>query len=397
MQRLAGRVPAATWPDFAQYRPHATPASLADSLRDARERTARLLSGITPQRLSVPMLPIVNPPLWELGHLAWFHEFWCLRGGSSDGQPLVTGADRLYDSARVAHDTRWELDLPDLAATWRYLDGVLERVQNRLQREPVADELAYFATLGVLHHDMHNEASAYTWQTLGYPAPAGLALPLPAPAPGEAAFADGTVRLGAAPGQGFFFDNEKWAHDIEVPAFRISRTVTTNGEYLRFVEARGYECREHWSAAGARMIDSLGLVAPRYWRRDGDRWLVRRFDRFVPLVPDEPLMHVSWHEADAFCRWADRRLPTEAEWQRAGPSIAPSGLWEWTATRFGPFPGFAADPYQEYSAPWFEADHRVLRGASFVTSPRLARGRFRNFYQPERADPFCGFRTCALT
>jgi iron(II)-dependent oxidoreductase len=270
-------------------------------------------------------------------------------------------------------------------------------VRNRLDRGEIGDALAYFVTLGVLHHDMHNEAFTHMWQTLGFPLPETVAPPSAVTPAGEAEFSAGRVRLGATPGQGFFFDNEKWAHEVAVPAFRISRTAVTSGEYLCFVADGGYERGELWSAEGAHLVDSLGLRAPRHWRRDGAEWAVRRFDRVVPLALDEPLMHVSWHEAEAYCRWAGRRLPTEAEWQLAAPALARSAVWEWTSSRFEPFPGFTVDPYKEYSAPWFQEDHRVLRGGSFATSSRFAYGSFRNFYKPERADPFCGFRTCALS
>ena len=193
------------------------------------------------------------------------------------------------------------------------------------------------------------------------------------------------------------------------------------------------------------MRDRYLLEYPRYWRRDSGRWTLRRYDRMLPLDAREPVMHVSWHEAQAYCRWAGRRLPTEIEWERAAATApdsdakrrypwgeyaerpvkelarldartgapAPVGafprgesgwgvrqmlgnVWEWTETRFAPYPGFSADPYKEYSEPWFAEDHRVLRGGSFATPLRLVRNTWRNFYKPDRADVFCGFRTCAL-
>jgi len=405
--------------------------------------TRRLFESISVERLNVPLLPIVNPPLWELGHVAYFHEFWVHRRGDRASPSLVASADGLYDSARVAHDSRWTLALPDIEATWRYLDAIGERTLELLDGSPLSDELAYFIQLGILHHDMHNEAFCYMWHTLGYPAPSPEANPPAAREPfeGDVAIPSGRLALGTRPGSGFVFDNEKWAHEVQVPAFAIARCAVRNAEFLAFVEEGGYARRELWSESGWRMREQLSLECPRYWRWDSGRWLLRRYDRILPLDPQEPVMHVSWHEAQAYCRWAGRRLPTEGEWERAAASsrdaqtgrrypwgeaadagraqldarcAAPApvqahaegdsawglrqmlgNVWEWTESRFAPYPGFSADPYQEYSEPWFAEDHRVLRGGSFATPLRLIRNTWRNFYKPDRADVFCGFRTCA--
>jgi iron(II)-dependent oxidoreductase len=227
---------------------------------------------------------------------------------------------------------------------------------------------------------MHAEAFYYTRQTLGYPAPQGHQDRLTAgPSEGDVEFPGGAFRMGSSRDAEFVFDNEKWSHAIVLEPFRISRGLVTNAQYLAFVEAGGPK--------------------PVYWRRQGE-WQVRRFDRWITLPPEEPVIHVSWHEAQAYCRFAGRRLPTEAEWECA--ATAGGGLdglfgqvWQWTASAFLPYPGFVRDPYAEYSEPWF-ATHKVLRGGSFATPPSIARARFRNFYTPERADVFCGFRTCAL-
>ena len=393
---IAAAPSATTRPDFAQYRPYPAASALAQWLVDARRRTFDLFAVLTVARLEVPCIPIVNPPLWELGHLGWFQEFWIHRRGDFDAPSMLPAADRLYDSARVPHDSRWTLSLPDLDATWRYVDAVLERSLACLDGSPVPDELAYFATLAVFHQDMHNEAFTYTWHTLGYPlsiAPGTLP-----GAAGDIEIAAGAMRLGSEPGSGFVFDNEKWAHEVRVPAFAIARSPVSNREYLAFVADGGYAKRALWSDAGARMLEALDLRAPRYWRRQAGEWVMRRFDRMLQLPLDEPVMHVSFPEAQAYCRWAGRRLPTEAEWERAAGVVHGRGsVWEWTASRFAPYPGFSADPYVEYSQPWFVDEHRVLRGGSFATPPRLIRPAFRNFFRPERADVFCGFRTCAST
>ncbi len=402
MGNIAEATHRAAWPDFALYRPHPSQATLSSWLRETQALTEALLLPVDGARLAVPQIRIVNPPLWEFGHLGWFQEFWLHRGGSFDAPSMLVGADKLYDSARVAHDTRWSLDLPGMDATRRYVQTVAERSLEMLDRSSLTDELAYFAQLAILHQDMHNEAFCYMWQTLGY----SLSLPVAGPSradrggrDGDIEFAARTLALGARPGSGFVFDNEKWAHEMKLPGFAIARHAVTNADYKAFVEDRGYQRREFWSDAGRRMLDELALAAPRYWRRDGDSWSLRRFDRWLPLEPDEPVMHVSFHEAEAWCRWAGRRLPSEAEWECAAasdPGRMLCKVWEWTSSRFAPYPGFSADPYREYSAPWFVDEHRVLRGGSFATPARLIRDTWRNFYLPHRADLFCGFRTCAL-
>lgn len=353
---------------------------LERQLLEARARTDLMTGDLEGERLLGPKLDIVNPPLWEIGHVAWFQERWCLRtaqsGASMDS--ILEGADALYDSAAVAHDTRWDLPLPGLAATRAYMAEVLERVRARLAREPGNAALQYYAQLCLYHEDMHAEAFHYTRHTLRYPDPdPGAGALAPVAAAGDAEFAGGRFERGARPGQGFIFDNEKWAHEIEVAPFCMARAPVSNAEYLAYVEQGG------------------GAV-PRYWRQEDGVWLQRRFARWLPLEAAEPVLHVSAIEAEGYCRWAGRRLPSEAEWEFAsrGGGLAAGGVWEWTSSVFQPYPGFTSDPYEEYSQPWF-GTHRVLRGASFSTPARLARPAFRNFYTPERADVFCGFRTCA--
>jgi iron(II)-dependent oxidoreductase len=379
------------------------PEILAGELRASREHLTRITRDLDCSRLLGPKLAIVNPPLWELGHVAWFQEYWCLRrkGEAVATDSILRGADALYDSARVAHDTRWDLPLPDLRATRSYQAEVLERVTRRLEREPENRELQYFVQLATFHEDMHAEAFHYTRQTLGYEDPYGEPPAARRQTPevaGDIELPGGAFMLGASPADGFVFDNEKWAHEVRVEPFRISRAPVTNAEYAAFVDAGGYSRREWWSDEGWAWRSREGLAAPKYWTRDGDAWTHRRFDRAAALPPDEPVMHVSWREAQAYCRYARRRLPTEAEWEyaasRSNCRQTIGNVWEWTASTFHPYPGFTVDPYKEYSEPWF-GTHKVLRGRSFATPPRLVRDTFRNFYTPDRNDIFAGFRTCA--
>jgi gamma-glutamyl hercynylcysteine S-oxide synthase len=351
-------------------------ADLCTDLLDSRRRAALVTDDLEGERLLGPQLAIVNPPLWEIGHVGWFQEYWCLRRRPSGdlGPSILEGADALYDSAKVAHDTRWNLPLPDIRATRRYLANVLERVQERARREPESEDLAYFLRLATFHEDMHAEAFLYSRQTLGYGTEGFSLAPVK---PDDIEMNGGKFMLGAVPGQSFVFDNEKWAHEVALAPFRIASAPVTNAQYLDFVEQGG--------------------KAPRYWKKEGDAWLQRRFDRWRPLVPREPVIHVDLDEARGWCRWAKRRLPTEAEWECAAAAgkIGPGGVWEWTASAFVPYPGFTRDPYKEYSEPWF-GTHQVLRGGSFAAPARLLRHTFRNFYQAHRGDVFCGFRSCAL-
>lgn len=417
--------------------------SPAAQLQASRAHLNRITEGLEGERLLGPRLAIVNPPLWELGHVAYFQEYWCLRrrGERVVADSILPGADALYDSAKVAHDTRWNLPLPDLAATRAYQQQVLERVLERLEREPDHPGLLYFAQLAAFHEDMHAEAFHYTRQTLGYEDPFQEDRSLREahePLTGDAELPGGVFQLGARPEDGFVFDNEKWAHEVRIAPFRIARAPVTNAGFLAFVEAGGYTRREWWSEEGWSWRTRENRLAPAYWMKRDGVWCRRRFDRIVPLEPDEPVIHVNWHEAQAWCRYAGRRLPTEAEWEYAACSgtvtgkprypwgdappdaaranlqsgrLAPVGahaagdapcgcrqlignLWEWTADTFGPYPGFVADPYKEYSQPWF-GTHKVLRGGSFATPRRLIRNTWRNFYTPDRCDIFAGFRTCA--
>jgi iron(II)-dependent oxidoreductase len=381
---------------------------LADELRSSREHLTRITRSLDDSRLLGPKLAIVNPPLWELGHVAWFQEYWCLRRrrDAVAADSILAGADALYDSAKVAHATRWDLPLPDLKATRAYQADVLDLVVRRLEREPDNSDLHYYAQLATFHEDMHAEAFHYTCQTLSYEDPysgaagnpSAIRHPPSAMASGDVELPGGTFGLGAVPDGSFVFDNEKWAHEVRVEPFRISRAPVTNAEYAAFVDAGGYSRREWWSDEGWAWRSRGALLAPKYWTRDGGGWTQRRFDRVAALPPDEPVMHVSWHEAQAYCRFADRRLPTEAEWEYAASSgncrQTIGKVWEWTESTFEPYPGFTVDPYKEYSQPWF-GTHKVLRGGSFATPPRLVRDTFRNFYTADRNDIFAGFRTCA--
>ena len=422
---------------------------LQDWLLDTRQRSNALYADLSGNQLLGPQLKTVNPPLWEIGHIAWFQEFWCLRHRGADAAPLPSlfaQADRLYDSATIPHATRWNLPLPNLAETRGYAQQVLEQVLERVAREPENLALRYFAELAVYHEDMHGEAFFYTRQTLSYTTPSlekQFASSAKLPWLGDANIHGGRFLLGALNTATFVFDNEKWAHEIRVPDFAMAKAAVTYAEFSEFVAAGGYDRREWWCEAGWIWLKQNNIKQPAYWQvRDGEWWL-REFDTWVSLLDRQhaALCHVNWFEADAYCRFAKRRLPTEAEWELAAGgaekrdypwiendampgaasranldgimagsqavSASPDGdtpegvrqlwgnVWEWTASDFAGYPGFVRDPYKEYSEPWF-GNHKVLRGGCFATRARLLRNTWRNFYTPDRRDIFAGFRTCAL-
>lgn len=378
-------------------------AQLRDALQSARQYTRGLVDDLSDaQWRDIAYQPIVNPFLWEVGHVGWFMEHWCVRWRGADAPlapSLLADADRWYDSSKVAHPTRWTLDLPSRAGALDYLDATLHAALDALERAEDSDAGLYFFRLSLFHEDMHGEAFFYMRNTLGYPAPTRPTAPAAPEGQGDASLSGGDLELGMArTAPGFVFDNEKWAHRVRLAPYAIARRCVGNREFAAFVDDGGYVRPALWTDEGRAWLARTGRRAPRGWRREGGEWLAERFGTLQPLAPDEPVRHVTAHEAEAYCRWAKRRLPTEAEWENAAvqSAIAPSrAVWEWTATTFEPYPGFAPDPYAEYSAPWF-GTHRSVRGASFATPARLVHPRFRNFYLPERDDIFVGFRTCAL-
>ena len=448
--------------------------SLIRQVRETRRRTLELVADLSDEQLLGPQLDIVNPLLWEIGHVAWFQERWVLRL-LAGRPPLRADGDRLWDSAAVAHDTRWDLPLPDRSETVAYLETVRDRVIDRLDSargRGLATAEVQLLLLALDHEAMHSEAFTYTRQTHGWPAPSfepGRAEEAPDPAPdpvpvqpleaattgalaGDAEVPGGVFFLGSPGAYPYTLDNEQWEHPVEVAPFRIARAPVTQVELAAFVEDGGYEREELWRPEGWRWRLAAGADGPLYWRQaPGGGWQRRVFDRWVPLEPHRPASHVSWHEADAYCRWAGRRLPTEAEWEVAaagvgtpdGTALEPSAggrkryfpwglappadhranldgraggtadvaafpagdsafgcrqmtgnVWEWTASDFLPYPGFSPGPYREYSEPWF-GDRKVLRGGSWATPGRLLRNTWRNYFTPERRDVVAGFRTCA--
>jgi iron(II)-dependent oxidoreductase len=422
---------------------------LAD-LADARRIELELLEGLADSQMLGQRGHFLEPPIWEMGHVGWFQEYWLLRhlaGATS----LLPGSDGIYDAFHVSYKQRWEHAFPSRRQTLQYITEVLTRSRRRLEDHPPSATDAYFYRLAALHEDMHAENLSLVVHTLGYERPR-LSAFAPAAAdppvdvawrPRDIAVPGGAFLLGACPDEPFVFDNEKWAHPVDVAPFSIAAAPVTNAEFVGFVEDGGYRRRELWSHRGWEWRRRHDVAHPLFWTQGADGvWRERRFDTVAPLPAWHPVACVNWHEAEAWCRWAGRRLPTEVEWEmaaaldpmtgakrrfpwgddspsperanldfRAGGTVdvraLPAGdsplgcrqmignVWEWVDDTFQAYPGFVADPYQEYSAPYFGV-RKVLRGGAWTTRSRLIRATWRNFFKRERRNIWAGFRTCAL-
>ena len=428
---------------------HGHGATLAQALQHSRADSLAVFdcfeAALGSPQLALPYAPELNPPLWELGHLSWFQRWWVGRnsqwrqGWRADPSAFRTaarpaGADALFDSSRVEHSSRWQLPLPGAQAQREESHLALQETLQVLASAKGSDAELYFFRLLLAHEDMHFEAGLYMMQSLALPlndtlrarfelaTSAARAARATGAEPAPLHFDAGEFQLGHD-GPGFVFDNESASHVVALPATAIDGQVLRWADYLPFVEQGGYAQTRGWSEPALAWLQTLPPPAsdlrvtqttppahkrwpddrprclPRYLRRQDGEWQQQRWGQWLPLDLRAPACHLSCHEAEAWCRWAGRRLPTEAEWERAA-MLAPQAfrwgeVWEWTASSFTPYPGFVAHPYRDYSAPWF-GSRRVLRGASWVTEERMRHPRYRNFYTPDRNDIFAGFRSCAL-
>ena len=387
---------------------------LSLGLIDARNHTLRWASvfedALAARSWTVDAQPGVTPPLWLLGHIGWFQEYWIARnvqrhrGAACDPSAphlasVDPGADRWYDPVEATPARRFALELPDLVETKQYLHETMEVTLELLETAEQSDEALYFFRLALFREDLAGEWFAQMAQTLGLPLgdARGLMAELSSATPrGPLLFPATRFSVGATEG-GFVFDNEKWAHDVSMPEFEIDSQAVTWSQYGEFVEDGGYDEAEWWTADGWAWVQQDGRRVPRHVDQMRQAVLQQRFGRMTRVPMSQPVMHVTWHEANAWCRWAGRRLPTEIEWEFAAVTGRSRGfrcgdVWEWTSNTLKPYPGFEPDPDRGYSQRAF-GSHRVVRGGSFATRGRLRDPRFRGFLRPLADQAFVGFRS----
>lgn len=403
---------------------HAGRELLSLALMDARNHSLFLFSQFeNAAALALPRgtapTPWTDPPLWQLGHVGWFQERWVgrnLQRHAATPPQAVEGAlatplasieplaDGWWDDAAVPPETRWALALPDVASTRAYLLETLETTLELLARAPDDDAALHVYRQSLFHEDLHSEALAVAAQTLGVPLPMA---PVPAMAARSPVFVAATRwRLGSEAG-GFAPDNERPAHEVAVPEFEIDAQPVSWAQFVEFVDDGGYDTQTWWSAPGWAWLQheagAEGRRGPRFVEQIGvasGAVMQTRFGRATRMSANQPAMHLSWWEAEAWARWAGRRLPSEVEWELAAHTAARRGfhwgdVWEWTGTTFRAYPGFVPGAWPDYSLPAF-GQCKVVRGASFATRSRMKQPRFRAFHPPGRDDFFVGFRTCAL-
>ncbi len=431
---------------FASDDPRATIAGL---MAEARERTLLLVEGLSDEDLHRQHDALMSPILWDLGHIAHFEELWLTR--NLDGPIEFSEMPGIYNPFEHPRAARAALPLPGLASMHERLAEIRDRVLERLERANLDDSNPLLANGYVYHmvlqHEyQHNETILQTLQLkLGEPYHPPTRWPVPEVVSDQGGLDEmvgipaGEYTLGTDDNS-VAYDNERPRHPVRLPAFHIDRRPVTNREYLEFMSDGGYEDVRQWSPAGWKWLGESHCTAPKHWTHDDDTWVVRSMDRTSAVDPRRPVCHVSFYEAEAFARWAGKRLPTETEWEvaagwdaargalrfpwgddNASPrnanidqlsfdtapvgayaqNVSPAGcygmigdVWEWTSSDFTGYPGFRSFPYAEYSEAFFGAEYKVLRGGSWATRPGAIRNSFRNWDYPIRRQIFSGFR-CA--
>jgi gamma-glutamyl hercynylcysteine S-oxide synthase len=375
-------------------------ASLAAALAEARRRTLDLLDLVSDEDLVAQHSTIMSPLVWDLAHIGFFEELWLVR--RVGGEAPILDRDDVYDAFQHARSDRPELPLLQPADALAYVAEVRERalaILDRIELDP-DDELlrdGFVYALVAQHEHQHAETMLATLNLReGTEYPLQPVLSGSEPLSREELMVEGGPFVMGTDRRAGVYDNERPAHEVDVPSFWIDRTPVANADFLAFVEDEAYDDPRWWTEAGWEWRREANLEHPQFWRWEGGRaWSRVRLGRREELPPGEAVQHVGWYEADAFARWAGKRLPTEAEWEKAAPSLELVGeVWEWTSSDFVGYPGFRAFPYSEYSEVFFGTEHKVLRGGSWATHPSVARPTFRNWDFPIRRQIFAGLR-CA--
>jgi iron(II)-dependent oxidoreductase len=425
------------------------PRVIAGQLLEARERTFLLMAPLTDEELRAQYDPLMSPVLWDLGHIAYFEELWLTR--NLQGRIEFVEMPGLFNPFEHPRSERGALPLPGIAECREIMDEIRGRVLGRLAitdfdaAHPLLQD-GYVYHMVLQHEYQHNETMLQTLQLKeGRPYSPVLRFDLPETpsariSPAMVHFAGGAVEIGTDD-RSAAYDNERGRHQVTVAPYWIDVHPVTNTEFEAFIVAGGYSTREYWSNAGWDWLQQSGVAAPKHWRQIDGRWFTRSMDRIGPVPPAHPVSHVCYHEAEAFARFAGKRLPTEIEWEAAASwdpetgtkrefpwgnqpaskdlanvdqlafGTAPVGsyplnrspigcsgmigdVWEWTSSEFRPYPGFESFPYKEYSEAFFGSEYKVLRGGSWATRPGAIRNSFRNWDYPIRRQIFSGFR-CA--
>jgi ergothioneine biosynthesis protein EgtB len=391
---------------------------VAQALVDARSRTLGLLAalGVDERVPRAAASEEFSPPQWTLGYLAWYGEKWCLRDPTEihgpdgalwePGAPTVLdGADAWFDADRIPPDARWEVSLPALSVIKLYAAGTLERILARLAILPdEADETLEPFRLSLFREVIEAESLVAMLQALGRPMPGSVAR-MPAVSPASPLHFEGSsVTLGRQTSHGLAFDNETPPQSTYVPAFEIDATPVTHRQFLEFVEDAGYDNPAWWSPAGQQWMMFQERSVPRYWSRQhqdagrGVRWHMQRFGQQIELAMDEPICHLSLFEAEAWCRWAGRRLPKEEEWELAATrsNLFQWGIVrEWTGSIFEPYAGFIPGRDDTWSLPYFGL-YQAVRGAAWITPAMYRHPAFRGVAEPGSDLGWIGFRSCAV-
>ena len=426
-------------------------ARITELLREARARTVCLIESVSDEDLRVQHDPLMSPIVWDLGHIAHFEELWLNR--NVHGTVQFGEMPGIYNPFEHPRRERGALELPGREEVLEILDEVRQRVLQKLETldlgsgDPLLRD-GYVYAMVAQHEYQHDETILQTLQLKrgeAYRAPRSLTIPEPrvdVAVGSMVRFPGGAVPIGT-PDRRVAYDNERPRHLVELRPFRIDVSPVTNGQYLEFMNDGGYRRRELWSEGGWAWKEGAGAESPKYWSREpnGSTWHARAFDKTGPVDPRRPVCHVTYHEAEAYARWAGKRLPNEFEWEAAASfepatgeqrlfpwgndawtpahanldqlafetapvgayplNVSPSGcygmvgdVWEWTSSDFGGYPGYETFPYPEYSEVFFGTDYKVLRGGSFATRPGAVRNTFRNWDYPIRRQIFSGFR-CA--